>query len=389
MNNQNYFTNRVDEIEKPIYLALLEKLNNTLPIGWEKQIENISFLMLKPNAYLSDKISEIISELKDNNIEVVTYKLLQLTEEHLENLYCFIKAKYANSWWVMQKVYSLAPCLVAIVRGEKQNYDHLSSRIRNLVGSTTPIISKKGSIRYAPYSMTRIFNTIHATDDPASAIREALVFFTTDDLIAILSSPNLNNAKNLLSDSNIHFSNTKKITSFARIKYELKEKLLRKINEILIGYRFFSDPLIEDWLNQFGSLLSKEQIIIDQTLNLREEFYRISPILNLEKMSIIFIDRLAEQNIRNCYRKPEFLPADQQFVDKLSSLRQLIKLLLPLADDSIFFSINDFEGYLSEINRSAFKLPQFDQAVLLGCWAGAFEEIRDISTKWPVEENFQ
>lgn len=386
MNKQHYFLNRADESEQLIYKDLLERLNNDFPVGWDNQIEDFSFIMLKPNAYLSDVIPDIIAKIKANNIEVMAYKLEKLTEEHLDNLYCFIKAKYANSWWVMQKVYSLAPCLVAILKGKKHGYNHLSSRVRSLVGSTTPIISSDATIRYAPYSMTRIFNTIHATDDPASAIREALVFFSKEELLAILTTPAVIKTNELLNNSGIHVPQIKKLTSFAGIKYQLKKSLLEEVIVIIKNSQSNEFSLIEDSIHQLRDLFDKEKVIIDQTLNLREEFYRLAPILNLEKICYMFIDRSAEQSIRNCYRKSNFLSDDQHFIDVISTVRRLIKLLLPLSDDALFFSMNEFEIYLSDISLTAFKLPQFDQAMLLGCWAGALEEMRDISTKWPVEE---
>ena len=138
-------------------------------------------------------------------------------------------------------------------------------------------------------------------------------------------------------------------------------------------------------LNQIKSLLLEEKLIIEQLLPLREEFYRLSPILNLERFCLTFIERSIETNIRNLYRDPQ-LQSDQSLVQVFTKIRNLAKLIYPLTDDAIFFSIQDFEMYLAEINSSAFNLTAYQQTVLLGCWAGAFEEMRDISTKWPVKE---
>ena len=385
MNKNKYFINRKDETEQPEYSRLLELLDKNFPVDWDRNIENFSFVMLKPNAYLSNSIPDIIAKLQLNKIKVMEYKLVKLSEEHLDNLYCFIKNKYANSWWVMQKVYSLAPCLVAIVQGEKCGFDHLSSRIRSLVGSTTPIISSKNSVRYAPYSMTRIFNTIHATDDPAAAIREALVFFSKETILSVL----LNQGKEKSNDAiknpeNCPTDSPEKI-SFAGLKYQIKNRLIEKaLSMIRNSEKMEYSPIINS-LNQMTILLHKENTIIEQLLPLREEFYQVSPILNIERFCISFIDRSIEVTIRNIYRNPNLL-SDFVIIDTLTKIRNLIKLIYPLTDDSLFFSIYDFEMYLSEINTLAFKLSAYQQTVLLGCWAGAFEEMRDISTKWPIEE---
>lgn len=385
MNRKHYFVNRTDETEQPEYSRLLESLENYFPVGWDSKIENFSFVMLKPNAYLSNSIPEIFSEFKLNNIEVMEYKLIKLSEEHLDNLYCFIKNKYATSWWVMQKVYSLAPCLVAIVQGEKCGFSHLSSRIRSLVGNTTPIISNNNSIRYAPYSMTRIFNTIHATDDPASAIREALVFFSKETILDILLYHTKEKTNDVIENPENFLAFSPDIISFSGLKQQLKKGLIEKASTAIRNPERKELSSIVDSLDQMTRLLSKEKSIVEQYLPLREEFNQVSPILNLERLCLSFIDRSAEMSIRNMYRNPTAI-SDFVFVDTLTNVRQLIKLIFPLTDDALFFSIRDFETYLSEINLLAFKLTPYQQTVLLGCWAGSFEELRDISTKWPIEE---
>ncbi|NLE84495.1 MAG: nucleoside-diphosphate kinase [Chloroflexi bacterium] len=385
MENKHYFLNRTDQTEQPEYTRLCEYLYNNFPVGWDNKIENFSFVMLKPNAYLSNSIPEIITQLHLNNIEIMEYKLIMLSEEHLNNLYCFIKNKYANSWWVMQKVYSLAPCLVAIVQGEKCGFNHLSSRIRSLVGNTTPIISNDNSIRYAPYSMTRIFNTIHATDDPASAIREAMVFFSKETILNIFQNHGMQKTNAAISDPQNQLTYNPDIVSFGGLKHDIKNCLIEKASELMGKTENKEYSPVMDSLNQIKSLLLEEKLIIEQLLPLREEFYRLSPILNLERFCLTFIERSIETNIRNLYRDPQ-LQSDQSLVQVFTKIRNLAKLIYPLTDDAIFFSIQDFEMYLAEINSSAFNLTAYQQTVLLGCWAGAFEEMRDISTKWPVKE---
>lgn len=385
MNTEQYFLNRADEIEQPEYCRLFESLDKYFPPGWDNLIENFSFVMLKPNAYLSNSIPEIFSQFKSNNIEIMEYKLLKLSEEHLDNLYCFIKNKYASSWWVMQKVYSLAPCLVAVVQGEKFGFDHLSSRIRSLVGSTTPLISRRDSIRYSPYSMTRIFNTIHATDDPASAIRESLVFFSEETILNILQNHGKERTNEVIKNPKSFLGKRNDVISFSGIKHQLKKGIIEKaFNIITYSERKEYLPIVES-LIQLKSLLLKENLIIEQHLPLREEFIRISPILNIEKLCISFIERSAERSIRDCLRNPNAI-SDSFFVDTLMNITKLTHLIFPLTDDALFFSIDNFEGYLSEIDLLAFRLTPYQQTVMLGCWAGAFEELRDISTKWPIQE---
>jgi nucleoside diphosphate kinase len=366
MNTERYFLNRADEIEQSEYSKLFESLDKYFPLGWDNNIENFSFVMLKPNAYLSNSIPEIFSEFKKNDIDIMEYKLIYLTEEHLDNLYCFIKNKYASSWWVMQKVYSLAPCLVAIVQGEKFGFDHLSSRIRSLVGSTTPIISRRDSIRYSPYSMTRIFNTIHATDDPASAIREALVFFSKETILNILQNHGKERTNEIIENPKSFLGKRNDVISFSGIKHQLKSGIVDKAFNIIPNSERKEYLPIVDSLIQLKSLLLKENSIIEQILPLRDEFIRISPILNIEKLCLSFIERSAERSIRDYLRNPNPI-SDSFYIDTLANIKKLIQLIYPLTDDALFFSINNFEVYLAEINFLAFRLTPYQQTVMLGC----------------------
>jgi hypothetical protein len=175
------------------------------------------------------------------------------------------------------------------------------------------------------------------------------------------------------------------VISFSGIKHQLKSGIVDKAFNIIPNSERKEYLPIVDSLIQLKSLLLKENSIIEQILPLRDEFIRISPILNIEKLCLSFIERSAERSIRDYLRNPNPI-SDSFYIDTLANIKKLIQLIYPLTDDALFFSINNFEVYLAEINFLAFRLTPYQQTVMLGCWAGAFEELRDISTKWPIEE---
>src|SRR5579859_7618663 len=175
-----YFRDR-DQIEKPVFEDLLSEITRAVPNELLKFLPSLSFVMLKPDAYLRGLVPEIMAYLIQDSVYPVQVTVKHLRSEEVDRLYMFVKPRYLDSWWIMDKIYRLGPCCPAIVVGDARSFPHLSARIRDILGPTTPILGNESQIRYKFGGGHRIFNLIHGTDDPASAIREALVFFSMED----------------------------------------------------------------------------------------------------------------------------------------------------------------------------------------------------------------
>src|SRR5207249_10223264 len=136
-NSEEYFT-RTELEEQRTYEALLADVRTHLSSDLVSFLSSISFIMFKPDAYLRGVIPSILKLFVENNIYPVNYRLKQLEGAEIDMLYMFVKPKYIDSWWIMEKTYKLAPSCPVIVVGKPNDYTHLSARIRALVGPTTP-----------------------------------------------------------------------------------------------------------------------------------------------------------------------------------------------------------------------------------------------------------
>ncbi len=227
----SYF-DREDPLERDVYLKLREKVEEEADPGEIEQLPRFSFAMIKPGAYLRGLAPEVISRLRENGFKVMLMTVKKMSSKEIDDLYMFVKEKYQESWWIMPKVFNMAPVVPMVLAGDPQEHEHLSSRLRKLVGPTTPEVGSKGNIRYDLKGANRVLNIIHASDDPASALREALVFFSLSDVLSAIGGDEeqLLSEEELVPDDPIDISRWKILNE---IKLEASDFLEAEREEIL------------------------------------------------------------------------------------------------------------------------------------------------------------
>lgn len=180
---------RRDPLEREVFSRLKESFLSEADDEHVKALESFTFALIKPDAFARGLAPETVERLKDSGFTIGAIKLSEMDPDTIDELYMFVKQRYADSWWIMPKVFSQAPVVAMVLVYEEGN---ASSKLREVVGPTTPEAGKPGNIRYDMKGVNRALNVIHAADDPASALREALVFFEMDEVLdAMLSSENI------------------------------------------------------------------------------------------------------------------------------------------------------------------------------------------------------
>ena len=177
---------RGDEFERPIYSELEKRV---MAEAGEKKIRSLPrlvFAMIKPGAFARGLAPRIVTWLVENGFRIRLAEKKEISPEELDGLYMFVRRKYASSWWIMPKVYSMAPAVPMVLVGPNERGPDASARLRSLIGPTTPDAGSPGELRYDLKGTNRVFNLIHVSDDPASAVREGETFF---DLKDVLSAP--------------------------------------------------------------------------------------------------------------------------------------------------------------------------------------------------------
>ena len=394
---ENYFIDREEE-EQPVFAKLLDDLKKNFSDDLLDALPSLSFIMLKPDAYLRGLVPSVLTFLKENNVYPVHYRLKQLDAAEIDELYMFVKPKYIESWWIMDKTYRLAPCCPVIVVGKKENYDHLSLRIRSLVGPTTPTLGDESNIRYKFRGAHRIFNMIHGTDDPAAAIREALVFFSLDDL-----RDALNAAKKLergIDDPSCDLQHEHLVPNevvqldLQIAKYNLKRALLHRwttesssVREMLGNTSKFIGVLkrLRDIGDRLEKLLETEKEIIVELTSPRERKSRLRNLYYYELRSCSLAQDAIQQLMLSISRE-SLLEREVRTaaMSRLAPIEKCIEMSRALTM-SVEFKECPFDNYLSWVRFLDIELDSFDEANLHAAWSVAATEFVDFELKFPEE----
>jgi len=386
MDVREYFLNRPDDFERSEYGRLYAFISEHIPESELRFLLNVSFVMLKPNAYLEGQIPALIDALRQEAVYVFRHKLKILTESELDQLYMFVKRRYSESWWVMERVYSLAPCFLALVIGPQNGFAHLSGRIRELVGPTTPMMGSENKLRYAFRGTHRIFNTIHATDDPASAVREALVFFDIDD---IKQAVNASASEEITIDKHLDWSallpERKIELNYNLAKNQLKRLLLEAAADILANSMNTECAILDRLVQRLDELVAVEQNILDQKLPLRMEYEELRMILHLESLVLALMVREGKRILSSRFRNDQVVETNKEDATRdMAKILEITELMFPLADDVVFMSLPDFEVYLGKLLSKGIRFDPYVEVLLLAGWAAAYNELLDIGLDWPI-----
>ncbi len=134
-----------------------------------------TFVLIKPDGIQRGIAGEIISRLEAKGLKLAGAKFLLPTEaqvieqyrEHLEKPFFPGLKKYIMSGPVLAMVWEGRDAVPVV---------------RKVVGATNPAEAAPGTIR-GDLAMDTGRNVIHASDSPASAAREAAIYFSESDLV--------------------------------------------------------------------------------------------------------------------------------------------------------------------------------------------------------------
>ncbi len=165
--------------------GLIERI---APFDVFNQLSNIQFLILKPDAVASGKITEICQRLAGAGIVPIWSKPLFHTREHeYETLYRY-NIDLANaecvvgSIWLARKPYLLGPAIALLVTSYDCAEETVYEKTRRLKGPSNPYLCVAGTLRHDLNACSRAMNLVHLADDPISTIREFLIFAGIEEL---------------------------------------------------------------------------------------------------------------------------------------------------------------------------------------------------------------
>lgn len=130
----------------------------------DRDVNEHTFVMIKPNAVAKNVIGEIIAMIEKNNFVIGNLKMLQLTKDEAE--YFYRKDKDESYFWRNIRFMTSGPVVAMTIQGA-----NVIARMRELIGATDPKDRATGTIRYL-YGDDITRNAIHASDSRETASEE-------------------------------------------------------------------------------------------------------------------------------------------------------------------------------------------------------------------------
>ncbi len=134
----------------------------------------ISCVIVKPDAVGKKCVGKIIDRLESDGFLLLAARLIRPTESMVGELYQEHREKPFFPGLI--KFITSGPLLAMAWGG-----GNVVARVRALVGATNPKEAAPGTLR-AQWGTDNRRNLVHASDSPASGLRESAFFFTPEEL---------------------------------------------------------------------------------------------------------------------------------------------------------------------------------------------------------------
>lgn len=138
------------------------------------EMEQRTFVAIKPDIVKRGLIGDIIKRFETKGYKIVAMKMIHVTEE--------IAAKHYEEhigkpfYPSLVKFITNAPIIAMVLQGE-----NVIESVRKFLGKTNPMDAEDGSIR-SDFSQVTQYNSVHASDSPASAEREIAIYFKPEEI---------------------------------------------------------------------------------------------------------------------------------------------------------------------------------------------------------------
>ncbi len=350
----DYFS-REDPFEKGIYANLKKEV---LSLATEEQLRNLSklvFAMIKPAAFARGLAPKVIEWLHLKGFRIALARFGQVKGKELDDLYLFVKKKYQESWWIMERAYSMAPAIAMVLVGSRNDYEHACAKLRNLIGPTTPEAGSMGNLRYDLKGVNRVFNIIHISDDPAAALRESSVFFDIKEVLETLTSNN---------EVDFTTNQLKPEVSIRISRWEIFSKLKRRCNVFLNS-------------NELQDLLETESEIVSRDLSFDKEREELLPIeVKISRIASSIREKTKENAVNKARMKLSL--EDKKMWDTLNDRLIAARCIELLSDEFELVEEPNFDLFLLWMIDRNIILDKWEEIVTHSSWAVMPQMVKDL-----------
>jgi nucleoside-diphosphate kinase len=128
-----------------------------------------TLILVKPDAFARNLTGEIISRFERKGLRIAALKHMTVTEELAKQHYAEHEGK--PFFGELVEFITSAPLIAMVLEGPEA-----VTAARQVIGATNPLEASPGSIR-GDFAIAVGQNMVHGSDSPASADREAAIFF--------------------------------------------------------------------------------------------------------------------------------------------------------------------------------------------------------------------
>jgi nucleoside-diphosphate kinase len=138
-------------------------------------MDNLTFGIIKPDAFRAGHTGEIIQRILDNGFHIRGLKLIHMTRKEAEGFYAVHRERpfFAG----LTEFMSSAPCVVMVL--EKEN---AVKAWRDLMGATDPAKADDRTLR-KEFGGSVGENAVHGSDSNENAVIEISYFFSQLELV--------------------------------------------------------------------------------------------------------------------------------------------------------------------------------------------------------------
>jgi len=135
---------------------------------------NITFSIIKPNAFRTGKTGPILSMINEAGFEISAIRMVKMTLEQAQSFYEVHRGKsFFND--LIEFMIS-GPVVVMALK-----HENAVEEFRKLIGATDPAKAEPGTIRKI-FAVSVQMNAVHGSDSDENAAREAGFFFAGTDM---------------------------------------------------------------------------------------------------------------------------------------------------------------------------------------------------------------
>ncbi len=133
-----------------------------------------TLVLIKPGAIQRELAGEIITRFERKGIKIIGLKMLEMTENLVNEHYAHLKDK--PFFEKLRSFMMSTPIIAMALEGAE-----IVNRVRILVGATNPREALPGTIR-GDFSISLRNNVVHASATPEEALEELQRFFSEEEL---------------------------------------------------------------------------------------------------------------------------------------------------------------------------------------------------------------